>query len=60
MIQEHYIYCTIYFYYFYISSTLYHQALDPEGWGEQQALSSIGLKSKLSCCRSSHVAEDDE
>ena len=31
MIQVHYIYCALYFY--YISSTSDHQALDPGGWG---------------------------
>ena len=25
--------CAIYFYYYYISSTSGHQALDPGGWG---------------------------
>ena len=33
MIQAHCIYCTLYFYYYYISSTSDHQALDPGGWG---------------------------
>ena len=33
MIQAHYIDCALYFYYYYISSTSDHQALDPEGWG---------------------------
>ena len=34
MIQEHYIYfCVLYFYYDYISSTSDHQALDPRGRG---------------------------
>ena len=32
MIQEHYIYCTLDFYY-YISSTSDYQALGPGGWG---------------------------
>ena len=32
MIQEYYIYCELYFYYYYISSTSYHQVLDPRGW----------------------------
>ena len=31
IIQVHYIYCALYFYY-YISFTSDHQALDPEGW----------------------------
>lgn len=31
--QVHYIYCAPYFCYYYISSTLYHQAFDPGGWG---------------------------
>ena len=29
----YYIYCSVYFYYDYISSTSDHQALDPRGWG---------------------------
>ena len=33
MIQEHYVYCDLYFYYYRISSTSGHQALDPRGWG---------------------------
>ena len=33
IIQTHCIYCVLYFYYFYISSTSDHQALDPRGWG---------------------------
>ena len=33
MIQVHYTYCTLYFYYYYLSSTSDHQALDPRGWG---------------------------
>ena len=33
VIQAHYIYCALYFYYYYISSTWGHQALDPGGWG---------------------------
>ena len=33
MIQVHYSYCALYFYYYYISLTSDHQALDPKGWG---------------------------
>ena len=33
MIQAHYIYCVLYFHYYYISSTSSHQALDPGSWG---------------------------
>ena len=33
MVQMHYIYCAIYFYYYYISFTSDQQALDPQGWG---------------------------
>ena len=33
MIQVHYIYCALYFYYYFINSTSDHQALDPGGWG---------------------------
>ena len=33
MIQAHYMYCSHYFYYYYISPTSAHWALDPRGWG---------------------------
>ena len=33
IIQGHYIYCALYFYYYYLSSTSDHQALDWRGWG---------------------------
>ena len=33
MIQEHYIYCALYFCNYYNSSTSDHQILDPRGWG---------------------------
>ena len=33
MIQAGYIYCALYFYYHYISSTSDRQAFDPAGWG---------------------------
>ena len=33
MIQAHYIYYALYFYYHYISSTSDHVSLDPRGWG---------------------------
>ena len=33
MIQMHYFYCELYFYYYYISFASDQQALDPEGWG---------------------------
>ena len=33
MIQVHYIYCALYFYYYYIRSTSDHQALGPGSWG---------------------------
>ena len=33
MFQAHYIDCAFCFYYYYISSALDHQALDPGGWG---------------------------
>lgn len=32
MIQTHYVYCALYFFY-YISPTSDYQALDPGGWG---------------------------
>ena len=31
MIQEHYIYCALYFYYYHAGSTSDAQALDPRG-----------------------------
>ena len=33
MIQVHYSYCALYFYYYEISSATDHQAVDPKGWG---------------------------
>ena len=33
MIQAYYIYCALYFYHYFFSSTSDHQALDPRGWG---------------------------
>ena len=33
MIQAHYTYCSLYFYYYSISSTSDHEALDPRDWG---------------------------
>ena len=33
MIQVHYVYCALYFYYYYINSTSDNQTLDPGGWG---------------------------
>ena len=33
MIQAYHIYCVLYFYYYYMSYTSDHQALDPGGWG---------------------------
>ena len=38
MIQVHYIYCALYFYYYYISSTADHQALDLGGGGPCQVI----------------------
>ena len=31
-IRVHYVYCTLYFYYYYISFSSDHEALDPRGW----------------------------
>ena len=36
IIQVHYIHCALYFYYYYISCSSDHQALDPGGWGPLQ------------------------
>ena len=33
MIQAHYAYYALFLYYYYISNTSDHQALDPRGWG---------------------------
>ena len=41
MIQAHYIYCSLYFYYYCISLTSDHQVLDPGGWGPRS--NSLGL-----------------
>ena len=32
MNQAHYMYCVLYIYHYYISTTSDHQALDPGGW----------------------------
>ena len=32
IIQAHYIYCELYFYYYYVSTTSDHQTLEPRGW----------------------------
>ena len=37
MIQAHYIYCALYFSFYYICSTSDHQALDPRGWLDNQS-----------------------
>ena len=55
MIQAHYIYCALYFYYYYINSTSYHKALDPGGWGPLMHLIKKKKKKKiptqkLYCC----------
>ena len=42
MIKVHYIYCVLYFYYCYISSTSDHQALDPRDLGTP-GLHSMGV-----------------
>ena len=36
MIRGNYIYCALYFYYYYITCTSGHQALDSGGWGPLQ------------------------
>ena len=38
MVQAHYIYCALHFYYYYTSSTSDHQALDPGIWRTLQRL----------------------
>ena len=54
-IQVHYVYCGLYFYYYYLSSISEHQALDPRGWeplpkrdGGQVILLNIGKQYKAS------------
>ena len=53
MIQTHYIYCALHFYYYAISSTSDHQALDPRGWGpllqkrNKEELSAYRIPSRL-------------
>ena len=50
MIHAHYNYCTLYFNYYYTSSTLDHQALAPGGWG---LLSQMILQPSICSFRSS-------
>ena len=45
MIQVHYIYCTLYSYFYYISSTSDHQALGSGGWG----LLVSGMQKRVTC-----------
>ena len=45
MIQVHYIYCTLYSYFYYISSTSDHQALGSGGWG----LLVSGMQKTVTC-----------
>ena len=49
MIQEHYMYCALYFYYYYISSTSDHQALDPGVWGPMGLGNPGGLLCHVAC-----------
>ena len=43
MIQVHYIYCVLYFYYYYINSTSDHQVLGPGAWGPLSQVSLQGM-----------------
>ena len=54
IIQAHYIYCALYCYHYYISSTSDHHTLDPGGWGPLVYLKSLswgiggaGLKAQV-------------
>ena len=44
MIQAHFIFCSLYFYYCYMSSTSDQQALDPGGWGPLAKISVLNLR----------------
>ena len=55
VIQACYPYCGLYFYYYYISSTSEHQALDPGSWRPQVMLHWVGCVTpnpspNLLCC----------
>ena len=52
MIQVHYIYCALYFYYYCISSTSDHEALYPGGWGcllQSHSVSSVAQSCLILC-----------
>ena len=55
MIQEHYIYCVLYFYCHYISFTSDHQGLYPGGWGSLLRGHGLCLMCCL-LCHPTHVA----
>ena len=44
MIPAHYVYCGLYFDYYYISSTSDHQALDPGHWEPQPYRAAMMIK----------------
>ena len=44
MTQGHYIYFAVYLYYYYISSTSYHQALDAGHWEPQPNRAAVIIK----------------
>ena len=46
MTQVHYLYCTLYFYYYYIGSISDHQALDPRVWEPLQYIVLCGVLEK--------------
>ena len=50
MMQVHYIYRVLYFYYYYISSISDHQALDPRAWDPWHQFSSVQLLSHVQLC----------
>ena len=44
MIQAHFIFCALYFYYCYMSSTSDQQVLDPGGWGPLAKIPVLNLR----------------
>ena len=56
MMQVYYIYCALYFYYYDISSTSDHQALDPGGWDPYFRAHCVSLTEKAMAPHSSTLA----
>lgn len=60
VIQMHYIYCALYFYFYCISSTSDHQALDPGGWEPLSQDKTLGCLHQTLAVMKSKVGNDSK